>query len=74
MSGLPLTALPSSSVGGNKRQHHTAHNTPTTQLLKKKKVIAEVEGGLQGWVAKDRWRELGIRDQVAGEKGLKWAY
>lgn len=38
------------------------------------RVIDEVQGGLQGWIDKDRWAELGIREQVAKETGLKWSY
>ncbi|KAI8466013.1 MAG: glutathione S-transferase [Monoraphidium minutum] len=37
------------------------------------RVIAEVQGGLQGWIDKDRWSELGIRDQVK-DTSHQWAY
>jgi hypothetical protein len=43
--------------------HHPFHH----------QVIKEVEGGLQGWIEKDRWAELGIRDQVK-DSSHKWAY
>jgi len=33
------------------------------------KVIAEVRGGLEGWFAKDRWADLGIKQQVAEAAG-----
>lgn len=36
-------------------------------------VMEEVRGGLQSWVDKDRWTELGIRQQVA-DSSYKWAY
>lgn len=37
------------------------------------RVISEVQGGLKGWVDKDRWTELGIREQVK-DSSYKWAY
>ena len=36
-------------------------------------VIGEVRGGLQAWVDKDRWGELGIKEQVK-DASYKWAY
>jgi len=37
------------------------------------RVMDEVRGGLKGWVEKDRWRELGIREQVK-DTSYKWSY
>jgi glutathione S-transferase len=38
------------------------------------RVVKEVDGGLDAWFAKDRFAELGIREQVATQKDFKWAY
>lgn len=39
-----------------------------------KRVIEEVKGGLEGWVASDRWNTQGINQQMAANPNLKWSY
>ena len=34
-----------------------------------KRVVEEMRGGLAAWFDGDRWKELGIRDQVAADPG-----
>ncbi|GFR46432.1 hypothetical protein Agub_g8006 [Astrephomene gubernaculifera] len=36
-------------------------------------IMLEIEGGLEGWAASNRWQEQGILDQVANTS-FKWAY
>ncbi len=52
---------------------HTAPRVSCMPTQSHPQVMEEVRGGLQGWVDKDRWTELGIRQQVADSK-YKWAY